>query len=86
MELIVPDRKQFLLPEGVKDVKYAENQPEYQPLPSLKTLDGRVITQWRPSKQELEALNGGQPLTLVIHTFNQPLQPLQLGVGGMDLR
>ena len=55
-------------------------------LPSLVTPDGKVISSWLPDADELAALNRGQPITLVLHTFNQPLQPIILAVGGLDLR
>jgi hypothetical protein len=83
---IAVDWGMFLLPAGTCEVVYAEDQPQYHPLPSLRTPDGRVVSQWLPTAEELDALMRGQPLTLVIHTFNEPLQPIQLGVGGMDLR
>ena len=37
-----------------------------------------------PRHQAPAAILRGQPLTLVLHTFNQPLQPIQLTVGGLD--
>lgn len=95
MNAIAPAREQFLLPEDTKEVIFAKDQPQYQPLPSMRTPDGRVITQWEPTADELEALMRGQSITIVMHTFNgicrscghpQGLTPLQVGVGGMDLR
>jgi hypothetical protein len=71
---------------GCRRVVYAENQPEYQPLPALVTPDGRVACQWKPDASELALLNAGVPITIVMHTFNQPLQPLSVSVGGVDLR
>jgi hypothetical protein len=88
MNPIKPKREQFLLPpnEEVAEITYAEHQPQYIPLPSLKTRDGRVVSQWMPDPNELELLNRGVPITLCLHTFNQPLQPITLTVGGLDLR
>lgn len=81
-----PTTNTHLLPPGCEAVKYAEHQPEYLTLPSLRTPDGRVLSQWKPDANELALLNNGVPVTLVMHTFGDPLQPVQLGVGGMDLR
>lgn len=86
MEIIKPNAEMFLLPAHVREVNYAEHQDEYLTLPSLVTRDGRVISQWQPTANELALLNNGVPVTLVLHTFNQPLQPIILAVGGLDLR
>lgn len=87
MEQIAPYPETFILPQGSALTVYAANQEhEYEPLPSIKTPDGKVASQWRPSAEELARLIAGEPLTLVIWTFNEPLQPLYLAVGGLDLR
>ncbi len=85
MELIAPHPEAFELPDGWTVPVYAADQPQYNPLPCIRTLDGKVISQWRPSDEELKQLFAGEPITLVLHTFNQPLQPIQLFVGGADL-
>jgi hypothetical protein len=86
MDTVKPNAKTFLLPDGTREAKYAEHQVEYGTLPSLVTPDGRVISQWMPDANDLALLNRGVPVTLVLHTFNQPLQPIILAVGGLDLR
>jgi hypothetical protein len=86
MEIATPDRSKFLLPEGTREVKFAEHQPEYETLPALVTPDGRLACQWTPTPGEIELLNRGVPVTLVVWTFNRPLQPVSLMVGGADLR
>lgn len=86
MNPIQPKREKFLLPEGTTETSYARLQPQYCELPSLRTPDGRVVSQWVPTPKELDAIKQGQPITLVSHTFNQPLQPIILTVGGIDLR
>ena len=86
MNPIEPQPEQFLLPAGTRAVRVAEHQPEYITLPSLVTPDGRIASQWMPTENELALLNNRVPVTLVIHTFNQPLQPIQITVGGVDLR
>jgi len=85
MQPILPNRDQFELPSNTVALTYAKDQPEYLPLPCLRTEDGRVITQWEPTAEELDWLCKGQPITIVIHTFNDNLQPVQVGVGGMNL-
>jgi hypothetical protein len=86
MTIITPKKEMFLLPDDIREANYAELQDEYQTLPSLVTNDGRVVSQWMPDPNDLILLNNGVPVTLAIHTFNGPLQPIQLLVGGMDLR
>lgn len=86
MEIITPKREQFILPPGTQFMRIAENQPQYETLPSLVTPDGKVASQWMPTPGELAMLNNGVPVTVTVHTFNQPLQPISIGVGGMDLR
>lgn len=86
MDIVKPDPSKFLLPEGSREVNYAEHQPEYLTLPSIQTPDGKVASQWKPTLGELALLNEGVPVTLVCWTFNQPLQPISLMVGGADLR
>ena len=54
---------------------YAENQPEYLPLPAHKTDDGVVISCWSLSLRErLKLLFTGR-LWWSVWTFNHPLQP-----------
>jgi len=62
------------------NVVYAENQPEYLPLPAHKAEDGTVTSCWRLSLLErLKVVITGR-LYLQVLTFNQPLQPLLLTV------
>ena len=88
MEIMKPKPEMFLLPEGTRDVTYAEHQQHlgYTPLPSLQTRDGKVVSQWKPDAGELELLKNGVPITLCVWTFGRPLQPVCIAVGGMDLR
>lgn len=88
MEQIAPHPEMFLLPAGYQLALYAADQGHlgYEPLPSIKTPDGKVVSQWRPTPEELGRLAAGEPLTLVVWTFNRALQPVCLAVGGLDLR
>lgn len=78
-------REDHDVPQGTVAVVYAKDQPEYLPLPALRTPDGQVLTQWQPSDEERLRIAAGEPITLVCYTFNKPLQPLRLGVGRMTL-
>lgn len=67
---------------------YAEDQPQYQPLPAFKVPndpEGRIVCCWRLSFVErLKVLFTG----LIWHeilTFNQPLQPQLLEVDKPDM-
>lgn len=57
------------------EVVYAADQPEYTPLPALRT-EKALITRWRLSDEERQWIaNGGDLFIAVLH-FGQPLQPL----------
>lgn len=63
-----------------KEVVYAKDQPEYIPLPAIRTADGTVITRWRLSwRERLRVLLHGE-VYLTVLTFNHPLQPVRLEV------
>ena len=77
---------EFLIPEGTKRVTYlGPKGSDVSPLPTMVTPDGRVVSQWRPDANELELLKNGVAVTLVLHSAGQ-VPPIQLGVGGFDLR
>lgn len=86
MKPITPDPNMFFLPPGTKAVNVAENQPEYDTLPSLITPDGKFVSQWMLEPNDLELIKNGVPVTLVL-LMGQPVfqVPVQLAVGGMDL-
>lgn len=57
-------------------IVFAEDQPDYTPLPAKVLKDGTVISCWRlTAKERSEVFRTGR---LWIHqlTFNQPLQPI----------
>ena len=89
MEPVKPDPSMFLHPAaGVREVVYAApaSMPECLGLPTLVTEnDGRVVSQWKPTAGELDALQRGQPVTIVIHSAGV-VNPIAVGVGGFDLR
>ena len=54
---------------------FAEDQPEYLPLPAFRGEDGQVISCWRPSiRERLKLLFTGR-LWMRQLTFGQALQP-----------
>ncbi len=60
-----------------KNCVYAENQPEYLPLPVYKQEDGELWSCWKLTfRERIKVLFTGC-FWLGIMTFNQPLQPLR---------
>ena len=60
-----------------QNVVYAENQPEYLPLPALKanTPQGEVVSCWKLSfKERVRILFTGR-LWVCLLSFNRPLTP-----------
>ena len=67
------------------NMTYAENQPEYLPLPVHKTKGGEVISCWKLSLMErLRVLFAGN-VWLSSLTFNKPLQPQFITVKKSDM-
>lgn len=70
------------------NVKFAENQPEYETLPAFKKENdpyGLVVTKWQLSPDELEEVKKTGTIHLSMLTFNQPLQPVLLSVAFPEL-
>ena len=59
---------------------YAENQPEYLPLPAHKTEAGRVTSCWGLSFFERLRIALTGKIYLQVLTFNKSLQPLKMAV------
>jgi hypothetical protein len=68
------------LHEGGRLTIYAEHQPEYTPIPVSKDANGLLMSEWEPTPEERALLATGGRVRLWIHTYNQPLQPLQMEV------
>lgn len=63
------------------NVTFAENQPQYLPLPAhINKEDGIVTTSWDLSWKERLKILFGTNLYLQTMTFNKPLQPIFLSV------
>jgi hypothetical protein len=60
------------------NVTFAEDQPEYKPLPAFKDGQGNVVTCWEVSNEDFEKLVETRRIYLSIKTFNNPLQPVFL--------
>ncbi len=65
--------------EGQNEV-FAEDQPEYIPLPVYKEDNGQVTSVWKLSDDEREQIASGGFICLRQCTFNQALQPINLWV------
>ena len=74
---------------------YAENQPEYLPLPVFKktNLEGEVVSCWQLNLREILGIFLTRKIYFSVWTFNKPLQPqrpfvfrrrLLEGKGGQD--
>ena len=85
MEPVDPCIPLELLPPGCRASLLAEQQQEYLTLPSVRTPDGKVVTRWRLSAEEVAAIARGADLYLIVWTFGQPFQPVALTVAPPDL-
>ena len=62
------------------NVRYAEEQDEYQTLPAHRTPDGRVHTCWKLDGEDMMTVLQTGKIWLSIAAFNKPLQPVLLSV------
>lgn len=62
------------------NVVFGKDQPEYKPLPVYRTEDGKIISCWELSDDEIEKIKETKCLYLSMMTFGQPLQPVYLTV------
>jgi hypothetical protein len=69
---------------AVEEVVYAKDQPEYQPLPSIRAPDGTILTRWSLDEDERRQVAEQGYVYLMVMTFNQPLQPLLMTVDPPD--
>ena len=71
-----------VLSEEFKDIEvvYAKDQPEYLPLPAIRNSKGIVLSRWKLTDEERNAIHSGADLYLSVYTFNHPLQPVYLEV------
>ncbi len=81
MEPVSPVLTEEFVPN---EVVYAKDQPEYMPLPVLRSPNGMVMSRWKLSESEREAIAAGADIFLSLWTFNQPLQPICIEIGECD--
>ncbi len=63
-----------------REVVYAKDQPEYNPLPAEKWKDGTVVTCWQLTwKERFQILFRGS-IFLSLLTFHKSLQPIRLSI------
>jgi len=70
-----------------QNITYAENQPEYRPLPALKIegKDGAVVSCWKLSfKERIRVLIFGR-VWVSLMSFNKPLTPSYLSTKRRDV-
>jgi hypothetical protein len=68
-----------------QNVTYAENQPEYFPLPAHKDINGIVTSCWKLSfKERIRVLFKGN-IWLCLWSFNKPLTPSYMTTRKKDL-
>jgi hypothetical protein len=63
---------------GLTQVTYAKNQPEYLPLPACVDSNGVVVTKWHLTLRERLRLMFSSHIYIQKLTFNQPLQPIRV--------
>ncbi len=73
-------------PDGLpgKKIVFAENQPEYIPLPSTVEDAGEVWSRWELTDEERAAVVAGACIELRVSTFGHSLQPLYMRVQGVE--
>jgi hypothetical protein len=81
MQPISPVLTEEFVPD---EVVYAKDQPAYNPLPTLRDQDGVVVSRWKLTDEERQAISEGADIHLSIHTFNGPLQPIRLEILSCD--
>lgn len=87
MENVKPDIKSFLLPAGSVEtlIGKAPGMARCADLPAIVTPEGAIVSQWKPGAHDLERLNAGLPITLIVYNGGRMIAPVALMVGGADL-
>ena len=60
------------------NITYAEDQPQYIPLPGHVSEDGEATFCFELSEEEKQQIAETGVIWLSVLTFNQPLQPIRL--------
>lgn len=61
-----------------QNVVFAEDQPQYTPLPAFRDSKGTVVTCWELSHEDFEKIVETKRIYLSVQTFNNALQPVFL--------
>jgi hypothetical protein len=83
MEFVDPCVPPCLVPPGSRPQVIAENQIEYQALPSIRTPDGQVITRLQLSDAERRAIAMGEDLYVTLLSHGS-INPFFATVGPVD--
>lgn len=83
MEVVEPMIDPKTVPPGSRPVLIAGQQAEYQPLPTVRTPDGQVITRWKPSPEERRRIAEGEDIYVTLLSHG-PINPLIVTVGPVD--
>ncbi len=62
------------------EITYAKDHPVFDPIPTLKSPAGVLMTRWTLTDQERNLIALGADIFLSISTSNQPLQPLCMDI------
>ena len=66
------------LPEGVKAIVIAKDQPEYMPLAAVCLPGGEIATRWVMTEEERRLVAETGEIYLVVMTFGGDLQPVMV--------
>jgi len=80
-EFLAPTTDPIILGFESHEVAFGKNQPQYTPLPALRTATGIVLTRWKLTDEQREALELGADVFVEVATANKPLQPMRLAIG-----
>lgn len=68
--------------EGLEEIEvvFAKDQPQYNPLRTLRSEapTGSVFSRWSPTEEQREAIAEGADIVLELMTFHGPLQPIRV--------
>lgn len=73
-------------PADARPATFAKDQPQYRQLPAVVFSDGLVVTRWRLSLRERLRVLFGSGIFVSKLTFNQPLQPMKVGITFEDVQ
>jgi hypothetical protein len=59
---------------------FGANQPEYVPLPALRSPDGIVTSRWELTQEEREMIANGADVFVSVFTFNGPYPPTRVQI------